>query len=180
MGDVARAQLLPGERIVWEGKPYLGLVLRPIDSFLIPFSLLWAGFAAFWNVGVWVGGAGFLFQLFGLPFLIAGLYVTVGRFLIDMYLRKRVTYFVTNKRVLIAGGAGGMKVKSLDVKHLPALEFDERSDGSGTIRFGASGGWFGGANNFGIWQPTLDPTPQFIRVPNVGLLYDLIRRQAEA
>jgi hypothetical protein len=174
MTDV-RTQLLPDEKIIWKGEPFHGILLRPIEGFLIPFSLLWAGFAVFWNVSVWQSGADFFFKLFGLPFLIAGLYVTVGRFLIDMSIRKGTTYFVTNKRVLIAKGS---MLKSLDIKRLPSLELDERSDGSGTIRFGASSGLFSGANNFGIWQPASDTTPQFIRVARVRSLYDLIQKQS--
>jgi hypothetical protein len=180
MNDVARAQLLSDERIVWEGKPYSGLVLRPIEAFLIPFSLMWGGFAAFWNASVWATGADLSFKLFGLPFLIAGLYITVGRFLLDMLIRNNTTYFVTNKRVLIARGASRSNLKSLDIKRLPSLEFDERFDGSGTIRFGSSSGWFSGANNFGIWQPTFDPAPQFIRVPHVRSLFELIQKQSDA
>jgi hypothetical protein len=83
MTDV-RAQLLPGEKIVWEGAPYSGLVFRPIEIFLIPFSLLWGGFAVVWNAGVWKTDADLSFKLFGLPFLIAGLYVTVGRFVANV------------------------------------------------------------------------------------------------
>jgi hypothetical protein len=178
--DRAKVQLLSGERIVWEGSPYSGLVLRPIEAFLIPFSLLWGGFTVFWNAGVWTTGADLLFKLFGLPFLIAGLYITVGRFLIDMHIRKSTTYFVTNRRVLIARGQTGLKLKSLDIKRLPSLELDERSDGSGSIRFGPSSGWFNGASSFGMWQPTFDPTPQFIRVPRVRSVYELIQKQADA
>jgi hypothetical protein len=174
-----RPQLLPGERIAWEGQPYSGLILRPIEVVLIPFSLFWAGFAVFWNASVWTTDAPLPFKLFGLPFLVAGLYVTVGRFLTDMSLRKRMAYFVTNKRVLIKKRSKGSGIKSLDINRLPALEFDERSDGSGTMRFGTSGGWFSG-NNFGIWQPTFDPTPQFIRIPDVRHVYELIQKQADS
>ncbi|WP_267380576.1 MULTISPECIES: hypothetical protein [unclassified Sphingomonas] len=179
MTDGAKRQLLSGEQIVWEGRPYSGLVLRPIEVFLIPFSLVWGGFALFWNTSVWTTNADLSFKLFGLPFLIAGLYVTVGRFFVDIYLRKRTAYFVTNKRVLIARGANGSSVKSLDINRLPSLELHERSDGSGTIRFGASGSWFNGANSFGMWQPTFDPTPQFIRVPQVRSLYQLIQKHTD-
>lgn len=174
MGKV-KSQLLPGEKIIWEGKPFSGIVLRPIEIFLIPFSLLWGGFAIFWNAGVWKTDADLSFRLFGIPFLIAGLYVTVGRFLIDILIRRATTYFVTNRRILIARRS---KLKSLDIKRLPSVELEERADGSGTIRFGASGGLFSGANNFGIWQPTSDPTPQFIRVLRVRSLYDLIQKQS--
>ena len=173
-------QLLSDEGIVWEGKPYSGLVFRPIEAFLIPFSLAWGGFALFWNTSVWTTNADLSFKLFGLPFVIAGVYVTIGRFLLDMHVRRMTTYIITNKRVLITRGANGSKLKSLDIKRLPSLEFDERSDGSGTIRFSASSGWFSGANNFGIWQPTFDPTPQFIRVPQVRSLYELIQKQSDA
>lgn len=178
MINTVKPQLLPGERIAWEGQPYSGLIFRPMEVFLIPFSLLWGGFALFWNTSVWTTDADLSFKLFGLPFLVAGLYVTVGRFLIDMVLRKRTTYFVTNKRIIIEKRSGGAKTKSVDISRLPALELDERTDGFGTIRFGSSGGWFSG-NNFGIWQPTFDPTPQFIRIPNVRSIYQLIQKQSD-
>lgn len=172
-----RAQLFPDEKVIWEGKPFSGILFRPIEVFLIPFSLFWTGFALFWNANVWQSDADLFFKLFGLPFLIAGLYITVGRFLIDMFARKATIYVVTNKRVVISKGS---KLKSLDIKRLPSLEFDELPDGSGTIRFGASNGFFSGANNFGIWQPSFDPTPQFIRVPRVRSLYDLIQKQSDS
>lgn len=178
MIDTAKPQLLPGERVVWEGRPYTGFIFRSVEVFLIPFSLLWGGFALFWNVTAWTT-ADLSFNLFGLPFLIAGLYITFGRFLVDISLRKNLAYFVTNKRILVERRGSGSNTKSLDIKRLPALELDERSDGSGTIRFGSSGGWFTG-NNFGIWQPTFDPTPQFIRIPNVRSVYQTIQKQTES
>ena len=177
MTDTNNLHLLPDERIAWEGRPYAGLILRQIEFFLVPFSLLWGGFAVYWNASVWAADADMSFKFFGLPFLIAGLYFTIGRFLVDISLRKQMTYFVTNRRVLIKKRSGGSGIKSLDIKRLPALELDERSDGSGTIRFGASGSLFTGGN-FGIWQPTFDQTPQFIRISNVRSVYELIQKQS--
>jgi hypothetical protein len=40
MQESARRQLLSGERVLWEGTPSTGLILRPTEAFLIPFSLL--------------------------------------------------------------------------------------------------------------------------------------------
>jgi hypothetical protein len=85
-----QSQLMSGEQILWEGKPYTGLILRPIEFFLIPFSLFWGGFAFFWNIEAAQGSADLGFQLFGLPFLAMGLYITFGRFLLDIYLRRNV------------------------------------------------------------------------------------------
>ena len=168
-------QLLSGEHVVWEGRPGTGLILRPIEAFLIPFSLLWCGFAIFWNVNVWTANAPIFFRLFGLPFLIAGFYITVGRFWIDMRIRQRMHYVVTNRRILILKNRGASTSKSLDIRRLPALELDERSDGSGTIKFGISASIFSGTN-FGIWAPTFDATPQFIRINNVRSVYEIIQR----
>jgi hypothetical protein len=36
-------ELLPGERLIWTGKPGKGLLLRSSDWFLIPFSFVWFG-----------------------------------------------------------------------------------------------------------------------------------------
>lgn len=171
-------QLLQNEQVKWDGQPYSGLLLRPIDVALIPFSLFWAGFAVFWNWGVWNSEAPISFRLFGLPFLIIGFYVVFGRFFADIFLRRKTRYFVTNRRILLTKSVG-RSVKSLDIKRLPGLELDERSDGSGTIRFGAAGGWLTGGQ-FGIWQPSLDPVLQFTRIPNVRSVYEIIQKQSDA
>lgn len=180
MHDGLKRMLLSGERVLWEGKPYAGLLLRPIEVFLIPFSLLWGGFAMFWNVGVGTAAnnvADLPFKLFGLPFLIVGLYVIFGRFLIDMRMRRNLEYVVTDRRILILKQGGNATSKSVDIKRLAAVELDERPDGSGTIRFGAAMSLLDG-RNFGLWQPTFDPTPQFIRIPNVRAVYELVQKQS--
>jgi hypothetical protein len=47
--SVDRRHLMRGERVLWEGRPATGLLLRPIELFLIPFGLFWGGFAVAWN-----------------------------------------------------------------------------------------------------------------------------------
>ncbi|CAN5281840.1 hypothetical protein BH10PSE15_BH10PSE15_16280 [soil metagenome] len=102
MNDSIASHLLPGERVMWTGTPGAGLILRPIDIFLIPFSLFWDGFALFWNIQVWTTDAPLEFKLFGIPFLVMGFYVIVGRFLIDIAVRKSILYAITDQRILIS------------------------------------------------------------------------------
>jgi hypothetical protein len=171
--------LLSGEKIVWTGRPREGVLIGPMDAFLIPFSLVWGGFALFWNAQVWATDAPAAFKLFGLPFLIAGIYLVAGRFWTDAIIRKHQFYAVTNKRVLIRRSRWFPSLKSLDVGHLPALELVERGDGSGTISFAVSGSPFG-ARGYGGWSQALDPTPRFFRIDGARRVYELIQKQRES
>jgi hypothetical protein len=58
-----RSELSSGEKLLWSGQPSGGLRLRPADALMIPFSLLWAGFAVSWELSVVRTGAPFFFRL---------------------------------------------------------------------------------------------------------------------
>ena len=79
-------ELLPGESIVWAGRPNPRIVFHHQDAILIPFSLLWGGFAIFWEAGVmglgplgthsgqpWGFGV-----IWGIPFVLIGQYLILG------------------------------------------------------------------------------------------------------
>jgi hypothetical protein len=130
------------EQLLWTGMPRQGIVLRATDTFMIPFSLLWGGFALFWEAMAifMVATVGepttFIFPLFGIPFVIVGLYMIFGRFLVDARARAKTYYGVTTKRVIIVSGLISRKVSSLDPRTLTDVALTERSDRSGTISFG--------------------------------------------
>jgi hypothetical protein len=162
-----------GERQLWAGAPRQGVVLRPSDAFMIPFSLMWGGFAVFWEtMAVRTGGPGF-FPLFGLPFVAVGLYVTVGRFLVDARRRGRTSYFVTSNRVVIVGGAFTPETKSLSLATLTDVSMTERPDGSGTITFGAVNPRY--AMYAGMSWPGMPQVPSFEMIPDVRRVYSIIQ-----
>ncbi len=184
--DLLRPYLLPGERLLWSGQPKQGLALSASDALLIPFSLLWGGFAIFWNVGVWSfpdtgeGGPNWLFRLWGLPFLVAGVYLIIGRFIHDAALRKNAAYGVTDQRVLLIGGLSSTKLSSLDIRRLPKLDLTEHRDGTGTIAFEGGGSMLWSAGGFGHWTPALSSAKRFYRISKARDAYQIIRNQAHA
>lgn len=105
-----------------------------------------------------------------------GFYLIAGRFVVDAWLRGRMRYLVTDQRIIIVK-RGGASLQSLDIRHLPAVELKERSDGSGSIRF-AQDRFFMLGDRFGAWSPAMDPVPQFLAIDNVRSVYALIRQQA--
>jgi hypothetical protein len=129
-------QLGPQEQLLWAGRPPAGLLLRPAEAFLIPFSLLWCGFAIFWECAAITQIADPLFVLFGIPFVLMGLYIVFGRFVYDIKEREHTFYGLTNERVLIVSGIVRRTVKSLNLRTLSDVSMTERPDGSGTITFG--------------------------------------------
>jgi len=177
--DAFQGRLMPGEKLVWAGKPNSGLMLTARDGFLIPFSLMWGGFAIFWEWNVLsVGGAGkagSFFALWGVPFVLVGLYLMIGRFFVDAWARSRTAYGVTSQRILILRDGAFGKFTALAIDRLPELSLDERGDGSGTIRF-AAGSSIVGRNGFSGWSPALDGTPQFLAVPDARAVFDRIQK----
>lgn len=176
---VIAAELGPGEQMLWAGRPFQGLALRASDAIAIPFSLLWGGFAIFWESSVFSQGAPLLFKLWGIPFVLVGLYLIVGRFFFDSWSRKKTYYGLTTKRVLIVSGIYSREIKSLELGSLNDMSLSERSSGSGSIVFGpgqaAFGGWPGSFRRNGQVV-----APSFDMIPKVRQIYNHIREAKTA
>src|SRR5215831_7176076 len=108
-------RLLDGERILWQGRPAQGIVLTARDWLLIPFSVVWCGFVFFWEAMVLRMQAPGFFAFWGVPFVLAGLYFTVGRFVVDIWLRRRTRYALTNRRIVIARAGVFGKLRSISL-----------------------------------------------------------------
>jgi hypothetical protein len=143
-----RKELTSGETLLWTGQPGTGIRLRPADALMIPFSLLWAGFAVFWEVSVFRTDAPFFFRLWGIPFVLVGLYIVFGRFVAGAWQRSRAVYGLTSRRVIIVGGLTSRQTRSLPLQQLGPMTLHERADRSGTITFGSvpsANAWMAGS-----------------------------------
>ena len=173
---VIQSQLAAGERLLWHGRPAQGIVLRSADVFLIPFSLLWGGFAFFWEYSVIsMDKAPLFFMLWGIPFVAAGLYMIGGRFLVDEKQRATTFYGVTSQRVIIVSGISSRKVKSLNLRTLSDLSLDEKAKGNGSISFGPShlfAQWTAGIS----WPGMPSVAPSFEMVDGARAVFETIRK----
>ncbi len=149
------------ETLVWTGRPKQGVILRRLDALLIPFTLVWASLSFFIFLGVlgaaFVDGAFRAVALFPLlfltPFLLAGVYITVGRFYVDARRRARTIYGLTERRAITvtATAFGARRARGVVLRNLEELSIEEARDGRGTIIFGrksphtemAQSGWPG-------------------------------------
>lgn len=166
------SSLSSGEKLVWTGKPKTGILFRSSDFVLIPFSLFWAGFAIFWETTVIATNAPFFFKLWGVPFVLIGLYMTVGRFFLDAKKRANTIYAITPDRIIIKSGIFTKEIKSLNIRTLSDITFNEKSDNSGTITLGASD--FKNSMMQGMDWPGVKQPPRLEFIEDVKSVYDKI------
>ena len=140
MEDLLRQKIQPDEKLIWNGYPRKGLMFTANDFKMVPFSLLWCGFAIFWEHGVLTSSnekTPFFFPIFGGVFVLIGLYMVVGRFFYDSIRRDNTIYGLTNKRCIIISGVFGKTTTSVPLKSMPEIQVTGESDGAGTIILGS-------------------------------------------
>lgn len=166
--------LTRGERLLWAGRPKQGLILRPSDAFWIPFSLMWTGFAVFWEYQAITSGAPTLWRLWGVPFILAGLYLVGGRFLVDIAMRSRAYYGVASHHVVIVSGLRSQKVTRLSTRDIPMTLAEGRA-GTGSIVF-SSGSLLSGPTAALAWPGLAGRADhRFEHIGHAREVYELIR-----
>ena len=176
-------RLLRGEKVIWRGRPKQGLMLTRRDALLIPFSLVWGGFTIFWESTVLrMQNVPLFMALFGAVFVLIGLFLIIGRFFVDAWIRTGVFYALTDRRILILRSRPSMSFQAVSLERLPEATLNETSNGRGTIRFGpALSIWNNRAmGGFGAWVASLDPIPQFLAIDDVKKVFASLQERAQA
>jgi len=124
---------------MWKGQPK-GKIFTWTDLYFIPFSILWCSFAIFWEVSALVNDPPLIFKIWGVPFVLFGMYFTIGRFFYKTYINRNTYYYVTNQRVVIIKKTLRQKTTALYLSELHIIHKSANSKGAGKIRFGESAG----------------------------------------
>jgi hypothetical protein len=175
--------LFRDEKVAWAGQPDPRFHFSGGDIFLVPFSILWGGFALFWEAGV----LGLLDgqpapnpgALFGIPFVAIGQYFIWGRFVYKAYKNRRTFYALTNQRVLILATLRSRRLQTLFLNQLPTISKTVQRDGVGTLEFGLSPSWAGTYANSGMELfagRSGQAAPAFYDIPDVESVYQLVMR----
>jgi len=174
---------MPGESFLWTGQPEPSTTFHKEDVFLIPFSLLWGGFAIFWELSVlgfwnfgsrshapWAFGA-----LWGIPFVLIGQYLIWGRFLYARWKKSRTFYAVTNRRVIVVQKGWKRLMASAYMDTLPTLIKEGGARGRGTLRFSPAEPIWSRSRGWGVWDSmTVGDVPTFMDIEDVDFVYRLV------
>lgn len=184
---IFKDDLLPEEQVLWTGQPDPSVIFSRADIFLVPFSLMWGGFAIFWELAA-LGlifdsadrsGAPLIFPLFGIPFVLIGLYFMVGRFFCKVWVKKRTFYGVTNRRVLMLKKTRGRYLEASYIDSLPTVNKSVRRDGVGTIVFGNASPFVATYQNTGMdWFGSYygQSALAFYDIRDAQSVYELVNR----
>lgn len=153
------AELRPGERVVWAGRPKVWRAA--IGNAIIPclFGIPFLGFAIFWtSMAIWIGsaagrqgpdggaGAGgadtantpawfyWGFPLFGIPFILIGAGLVSSPYWAARRFRRTV-YAVTDRRAVVLASGRTTRVRSWEPDEIRAPKKTRRADGSGDLLF---------------------------------------------
>jgi hypothetical protein len=130
--------LLPGERIVWVGQPDPTVFFSWVDRFLVPFSLVWTGGAFVTLVRAITRGYSAPSLILSVIFSVLGTYLLFGRLFYRRRMRRKTFYAVTNRRVLVLSEVPRRLLLAAFLDRIPVVQRWIRSDGIGTLQFGAA------------------------------------------
>lgn len=119
------------------GHPDPKVRFAPIDVLLVPFSLLWGGFAVVWEWHAITTSDSILFALWGIPFVLVGLYFIGGRFIYKKRQKMRTVYGLTDTRAIVSSSERSFE--DTPVKDVPVRVSRSRGNRHATVFFGSGG-----------------------------------------
>ncbi len=170
-------ELLKNEQLVWTGRPKQGIVFRINDFFLVPFSLAWTIGVLLFEFAAFHPNLPFFLPLVGFPFLLIGLFLLFGRYVMDKLRRKNIVYWITDQRIIIKGEKFKHTLRSYPFAEMEHVELYLHSKRYGTIVLGDESdiGGRGGKIEELYWVNS-GRYPRLEMIENVQQVFDMIMR----
>ncbi len=122
------------ETIFWEGRPETGHWFSQSDYILIPLSLLWTYVALYWVFRMTRDTTVAYNFLFGSLFIVSGLYLVIGRFVMKENSKKQTLYRISSKGITFIQKEGETK-NIIPFQEIDTVEWKPGKNGVGTIWF---------------------------------------------
>lgn len=180
-------ELESGERVLWSGRPDGSRWFCPQDAVLVPFSVIWSGIAISVELSSVQapssgGGASWLT---GMPFVLIGLYLLVGRVPVRRWIRRRTLYALTDRRalMLVPSWRGGTHANSVWLRSYPPVDKRTARNGRGTLVIGSprqNQSWFNSAASDPGWpgaNKALGNAVVFADIAQADEVYGRLRHQ---
>lgn len=112
------------DQLYWAAQPKQGLLLfRKEEGCRVLFFGFFFLFSVIWEtVAIW-SGAGWLFMIWGIPFVAIGGYLFIGRFIHDAWYRRRMYYGLTKTTLYILRGS---ELTTHTLRHIRVLKRIDR------------------------------------------------------
>lgn len=120
------------EYILWSGKPSRIHLFNGQDLIMIPFALFWLSFSLFWEWQVIQSRQSIILCVWGIPFVMIGVYLLLIRPFYQASVTRRTYYAITNKQLMIKQGE---KISFYTASQLPPFSLKVHRDGTGSLYF---------------------------------------------
>lgn len=168
------------ETVLWRGRPAQGIQFRLVDLWLVPFSLIWflGAMTMIISGGFSARGNGTIAQISHVPhviiFPIVGFYFAFGRFITDAWYRAKLTYIVTNQKVLIESRFPTKSTTSIDRRTNTGLRLELQPNGLGTIYLTEVDIWYHTHQRI---HAALFHRPMLFRIENASAVFNILQEQ---
>ena len=173
----AKSFLGSEEQLLWIGRPCQS-AKPPISPFSLIFSFFWLGFAVFWTVIATAGGGAF--GLFGIPFVIVGVYLVYTMVYGQRKRLMNTVYMVTDRRaVIVAKTLRGTTCNDYYFNNMITVSLSNVRGSVGTICLERYDGYYNDGWRRGYRSKPIgyDLQTSFVLIENVQNVYHMISEQ---
>ena len=129
------------EAILWCDKPKKLFVFTMSEVFTTLFGIVWLAFSMFWVISAYFATSGTddavarIFTLFGLPFVLIGLYLVIFRHIFSVISRRKTIYALTSKRAVIVHTGRREYMQEFKYKDISNIRIKSDENDLGSIIF---------------------------------------------